>query len=153
MKASELRIGNWVRQSVTFEEIQITHKILGDEEMFNMQLMSTPPQYIIQPIPLTEEWLDLKFGFELNEDGYYQKKSEGGDLVFYEVDDGCVSVPHLTFESVDNPEVDENGYICVAKPKLDYCMINGNGGYNHVHQLQNIYHALTGEELTLKESL
>jgi len=76
-----------------------------------------------KPIPLTEEWL-LKFGFESDWSGWSHKD------VYFELG------------------VSGDKYIN---------MVNG-GEYNHgvpfehVHQLQNLFFALTGEELTIKES-
>ncbi len=75
------------------------------------------------PIPLSQKWLE-KFGFEYSEfEDLYQK---GG----YDVD------------TKDNV----------------YChfYINEYGDWykdiEHVHQLQNLYFALTGEELTIKDT-
>lgn len=78
---------------------------------------------IYEPLPLTEEWL-IKFGFKK------PAHSWNGDIF------------HLT-EWDEFPlnwavAMDKNGAILVLKLK-------------YVHQLQNLYFALTGEELTIKE--
>lgn len=77
----------------------------------------------IEPIPLTEEWL-LKFGFEINRH----------------------------FARLNNFEL---GFITREKNwQLEYSI--GTIGkwilkdIEYVHQLQNLYFALTGEELELK---
>lgn len=75
-----------------------------------------------EPIPLTEEWL-VKFGFE---------KSSG-----YWLND-C----HFIYL-----ESDEDGFT-LANP--DACSVMGIT-MNHLHQLQNLYYALTGEELEVKQ--
>ena len=74
------------------------------------------------PIPLTEEWL-IKFGFE-------KIKNNGID---YELHDCVISFEAkwmFTSESYQNE-------VRTLIPK-------------HVHQLQNLYFALTNEELTIK---
>jgi hypothetical protein len=75
-----------------------------------------------QPIPLTEEWL-LKLGF-IRKNGYgFIKKDLFGNL-FYSVE----TKEHFMFQYHE------------LRIKIDY-----------VHQLQNLYFALTGEELTIKQ--
>ena len=76
-----------------------------------------------QPIPLTEDWL-LKFGFEKEFD-YWCHSAEYFEIAETTEGNWCNSI---------------NGY--------EYR--NGNN-FQHVHQLQNLYHALTGEELTIKQ--
>ena len=77
----------------------------------------------INPIPLTEEIL-LKFGFEKqhNEDDFdYWFKKGFCDDILWEHSDG-------------------------------FChSLNYGGDIKYVHQLQNLYFALTGEELTFKK--
>jgi hypothetical protein len=83
------------------------------------------------PIPLTEEWL-LKFGF---------KKERHFDLIVYAIHptDGILrSLLAIAYH--------EDGE--------HFCNINDKWIPNkikHVHQLQNLYFALTGEELIIKE--
>lgn len=132
MKAQELRIGNLVYGISRRSEVHLPNEIplkIWQIEIFNCEALPhdrNPAQaesYIkisnvdITGIPLTEEWL-LKFGFERNESGNYDKRLElfyGGNL--YRFRQGWTNV------------------------ELKY-----------VHQLQNLYFALTGEELTLKTS-
>jgi len=86
----------------------------------------------IEPIPLTEEWL-LKFGFELYESGYY--------------------FPY----KINNQWEKDNWYFCAnyRYNQIDICH-RGNLGslirfdIKYVHQLQNLYFALTGTELEVK---
>jgi len=108
MKASELRIGNWIyndrsrsQYEVPSQEISLVGYILDHYE----------------PIPLTEEWL-LKFGFENN------KLSVAGILEFV-YHKGSVYI---------------RGISGAIHPR----------DCQYVHQLQNLYHALTGEELTIE---
>jgi hypothetical protein len=77
-----------------------------------------------RPIPLTEEWL-LKFGFEKQIDDYYYfygyYASFDADLPMWFGQEGCCQKETI-------------------KENIKY-----------VHQLQNLYSALTGEELTITE--
>lgn len=77
------------------------------------------------PIPLTEEWL-LKFGFKTVRNSFlsFQLIYEQYGLHFKVFKNGVISFVLK----------DRNG-------KDEYRQIN------HVHQLQNLYFALTGEEL------
>jgi len=72
-----------------------------------------------EPIPLTEEWL-LKFGFVKELDSFYRKnKSSMIEVCFY-----------------DNGSIVASQSVCLSYIK-------------YVHNIQNLYFALTGEELTL----
>lgn len=75
-----------------------------------------------KPIPLTEDWL-LKFGFKLNKLGNMYRYSNYPKRV-------------ISFKKFQG-----KWYLYMThNPKCDY-----------VHQLQNLYFALTGEELTLSQ--
>jgi hypothetical protein len=78
-----------------------------------------------KPIPLTEEWL-VRVGFkEVCEKGNFEMNRDAFSLTHNE---GKMWLCFGQFAEQSN-----------AVP----C--------EHVHQLQNLYHALTGEELTIKE--
>jgi hypothetical protein len=115
MKASELRIGNWISTiyGMEFQVYPIAFKQMPTDEKHNLILDTW------KPIPLTEEWL-FKFGFEI---GYNQKKM----LNVY-----CKDFGFLIERSNSN-----NFY---------YKKVN----IHSIHQLQNLYFALTGIELTFK---
>ena len=74
----------------------------------------------VEPIPITKEWL-LNFRFE--------KKIGGDDMVYF-----------------NNNEV--NIYLCNDLNKFWFELENGLE-IKYVHQLQNLYFALTNEELKL----
>lgn len=76
---------------------------------------------IYEPILLTEEWLE-KFGFERNENGLFKLFNQS-------------EVPILLNE-------DLNGWTCDG---INFSINNTQ----YVHQLQNLYFILTGEELKL----
>lgn len=145
MKASELRIGNYVKTPVGYEllvrDISIDMIVLtGNAVHGNLQ-----KHYIefILPIPLTNEWL-VKFGFQ--------------DIPHFTIGNtkwiDLGRNRRLSVSDVGNPnlmmyiqQVDVNGktindLICLHNWDYDKHL--------YVHQLQNLYFALTGEELTLK---
>ena len=79
-----------------------------------------------KPIPLTEEWL-VKFGFEKAQDeGYLELDVSIGLSIIWR---GYLAI-------------EVNGYITSLSEKEQI----------YVHELQNLVHALTGEELTLKQT-
>lgn len=137
MKANELRIGNWI------EGIKMENpiRIINDSIAYNyynerFEIDAIDIKYY-KPIPLTEEWL-LRFGFKKNEpeisDGYFnwwnKEKSVSVDVEYVLTDNGVELLYYYVLQD-----------------------INGCRPYKHiiyVHQLQNLYFALTGEELTLK---
>jgi hypothetical protein len=82
--------------------------------------------YGVEPIPLTEEWL-IKFGVNVG---------------FLDFDS-----PKLTMSV--NLDAKNGGYneLQIATSGTSDLIIE----CNYVHQLQNLYFALTGEELTLKQ--
>jgi hypothetical protein len=120
MNANELRIGNLVFMSREKEP-----KYKGYHgRVFNFDLID----YIehLHPIPLAEDWL-LKFGF-------YETTKEHYVSGLY---------------TLNKPD----GFY-INKETMCYCDIDYEGTTNdrikiqYVHQLQNLYFALTGEELT-----
>lgn len=76
----------------------------------------------VEPIPLTEEWL-IKFGFSK------ESPDNEDDFNYWELKD----VEFTDYEDGDF-EINQTGFV-----------------FKYVHQLQNLYFALTGEELELKE--
>jgi len=128
MKANELRIGNYVQNNRgTIHRIA---KIDGEENppvirAWQVKISAygtTEPE----PIPLTEEWL-LKFKGQRDESNdVYLPLPRGIDMRLY-----------LKYDHV---------LLCKGQtcPLFEYEHIT------NVHQLQNLYFALTGEELEIK---
>lgn len=122
MKANELRIGVSVEVFMgNAHPGQWKHHIVSANDIkdgYNKDF---------RPIPLTEEWL-LKLGFVKKEDydeelgALYELEWWGG---FYKKEDYFIPKPYYFADAFCNDF------------KLRY-----------VHQLQNLYFALTGEELT-----
>lgn len=75
-----------------------------------------------EPIPLTEEWL-IEFGFEERLGGRFFKHT------WFYIDQDCAGVSGWYFRSIDG-----------FKAKCEY-----------IHQLQNLYFALTNKELTINK--
>jgi hypothetical protein len=133
IKASELRPGNMVyrhapqhKEVITVEEVR-----RSDAPMIRYFVKSfLCPAYEneLSGIPLTEEWLE-KFGFD-DTDSFPTAEYE-----VYLFKKGPITFRSSSFD---------NRLICEVFGK------EINSGY--VHQLQNLYHALTGEELQIKES-
>ncbi len=131
MKAEKLRIGNLLHFNyVEFEVISINHDDL-------LAIAHEDPNYL--PITLTEEWF-VNFGFKIK-----NKKSFHNTPIYYIGDmdiDYCFSYADFRgdygfyIEYTDSPiESDTDKQYPVSF------------GIRYVHQLQNLYFALTGEEL------
>tara|TARA_R110001606_G_scaffold73929_2_gene170904 strand:+ start:508 stop:957 length:450 start_codon:yes stop_codon:yes gene_type:complete len=149
MKAEELRIGNFIldneaeaTKTIYWRVEQINQYRIGDKRigvLFRGGSCWTVMD-CIEPIPLTEEWLE-KF-----------KIKEG-----IKIDDGEIGVywgsnPH------DYRFIDKD--LSPEKYKCNVYIYSGLGSYsdyaaviqcNYVHTLQNLYFSLTGTELELKK--
>jgi hypothetical protein len=151
VKANELRIGNLVQANNVKYRIGDLGKIscivaIDSDKKYNDQ-QGTATLYLTEdnnkdtygqwldylaPIPITEEWL-LMFGFKkelLSDDsGYY-----------YSLD--FIENKHCDLSICSG---DKNGFIEVTLfPYEDWFR------YKYVHQLQNLYFALIGEELSVR---
>lgn len=119
MKASELRIGNWVNQ-LGFDN----DTIISIDDMFetvSTNSMMDRPIDDFNHIPLTEEWL-IKFDFDNN---FKQFDFENNGLKVIKDVHSDSWICYIGFLNQFNE-------ICIIK---------------YVHQLQNLYFALTGGEL------
>jgi hypothetical protein len=123
MKANELRIGNWV---TVYPQISIQQVVDVMCDGINTDKTIRAHYGLVEPIPLTEEWL-LKFGFEIKLDNFNWNAAIGVN----EIGDFKLSLRHT----------DDFGWFYKSR-----CT-----PIKYVHQLQNLYFALTGEELTIKE--
>ena len=108
MKASELRIGNWVYSP--------SHK-----QNYKVIVLSYDIDVNATPIPLTEEWL-LRMGFE------FKRQKVGTNGIFSKGElNLTLSYGGIVYRKLNRPVL-------------------------YVHQLQNLYFALTNQELEIKES-
>ncbi len=128
MKASELRIGNFVALQEGHIEMPLTERRL---------VRVIEGTYDVEPIPIIKEWLD-KFGF-----GFYELSQN----ILIELKLEQINEPELRFVMGYSTDISGNieldlriGAVCITDSKIKY-----------VHQLQNLYFALTGNELTIKE--
>lgn len=129
MEKGELRIGNYVQDWMNPKNGVVERQIeLGD--FVAISNYGNHP-YPIKPIPLTEEWL-VNFGFS---DKEYKPGYIGVDFKANLIIDFVLTNPktmgewqeYYVWEHVKN-----------MYTKLEY-----------VHQLQNLFHAVTGQELIL----
>lgn len=120
---TELRIGNWITVGKS-NPIQIT----GIFNEYIRALVLFPVHDDVNPIPLTPEWLE-RFGFSEK----YHSAGNHWTRKAKSVNAGCVLI---------DPEDEET-------EKLKGIFYYSNWGIDilYVHQLQNLYFALTGEEL------
>lgn len=133
MISSELRIGNCVsiKNHINLcKVVEIKEQTLR-VEYFREDIKSLHKPIIeierIQHIPLTEEWL-LKFGFDFSVDTWYLN-----GVAIWET------------ECCDAKGNEEIGFFYELR---EVGMMDMNIKY--VHQLQNLYFALTGQELKIK---
>jgi len=122
IKVNEIRIDNYLKAPLG-EIMQV--KQIGHKDNPNYIYCTYENGFGVngfEPIPLTEEWL-LKFGFEKHRFSHLKKHKSGVVLCLL---DDCFVL---------------NNY-------KDHLIINYKNKY--VHQLQNLYFALTGQELELK---
>ena len=90
------------------------------------------------PIPITPEWLE-RLGFEKNQ--YKYEKINLTETIY------TIDVPNDYGGRIIGS--DYNGEF---KIRLEGCDEGKVGDFiKYIHQLQNLYHALTGQELTVKE--
>ena len=116
------------------QELRIGNYVKMDRD-YTINEYDIPYAFKFEPIPLTEEWL-TKFGFEF--DNHYPTKDEGN-----------YSLNPDDFYTIEACREDKNDI-------LKYYAYCGGSEYKmheikHVHQLQNLFFALTGEELTTKK--
>jgi len=140
IRANELMIGNYVSRPDLGNGEQRTEQVLAIYE----RVKTTGPIKTIvdfsdiKPIPLTEEWL-IKLGF---------KKLDGGCLIFqkgiYEIWSNTADLKEWSLRRIVGDK-NEGSY-----GETLNCMVNVHNKVYTVHQLQNIYYSLTGEQLTIK---
>ncbi len=121
MKSNELRIGNWVDNDI--HGVGLVESLSGLNILYSRNYDSLPTSKIT-PIPLTEDWL-IRFGFKADFNGEYE------------------ILPFL--------------YIWKPSSSTKSFSVSPNSNFpstlkiQYVHQLQNLFFALTSEELELKQ--
>lgn len=153
MKAKELRIGNIIRiehDAFDYEVIEIRRNALeldsekGDKHINSISFSSC------KPIPLTEEW------FKRPPDKVKEWKGNGADYQpetsktvqhYYELAEDV----YLVFQTWSWRKNEEDEWNNEYSVFLNYWNNEIHLYKFEIHVLQNLYFALTGEELTIKE--
>lgn len=138
MKAQELRIGSIVYKGKQYGEEPVEAYEINQLDLFQGGNTGVADYYREwKPIPLTPEWLE-KFGFKF--------RVYGNENTEYDLNIGGTYCYLHGWKKKDEKEV-----------KIDFLYYDDDGTnevgqvIKYVHQLQNLYFALTGEELTVKE--
>jgi hypothetical protein len=144
MNANELMIGNYVFVSkydiARPIKVRDLRRLLCKDKTLN-----------IRPIPITAEWL-LKFGFKDDSPEYCKDGSNGYWLGRYNYVYHGLSKEAKYFRVYRNPETDWNKKDIRGHRLGEWMFYNSQSwvrSVEYVHQLQNIYFAMTGEHLTL----
>lgn len=138
---NEMRIGNYFfcdGKILWLSEIQHLKEV--KEWVYEGWHEETKQRYSInyfeaEPIPLTPEIL-IKCGFYIVENAYQSKQLAKRKL--FSLDD----------EDIDICFTKDNELLFLRSNKLSI-MINDTSKYKYLHQLQNLYFALTGQELEI----
>jgi hypothetical protein len=133
IEAKELRIGNLLTHDA--RTCRVTSLIENGESNYDIETRFVKGGEVrfnsiiyvgLEPIPLTEEWL-VKFGLQHKSFSFDHERLHKDINVGYNGDDFI------------------NNQISLLYKKKVWFKIH------YVHSLQNLYFALTGEELTIKE--
>ena len=136
MQANELKIGNWVYEVNENSKGTIAAILQNERDIFDVEMLNKDGMFFevqledIKPIPLTEEWL-VKLGFKLK-DGQDDDK----DSTMYHRNMIC------DIEYGDGSVFWHDNYTSIYHKSITY-----------VHDLQNLYHAIMGEELKIKQEV
>jgi len=139
MKATELRIGNYIngmtgKMYETITSIDQGRVSTDNENSYNINH--------VEPIPLTEEWL-LRLGFKLCD---ICKDFGGLEMPYY-----ANNAVLLFFNSNRTKYELSDYYIGYGSMRSGKYHVVAFKWIKYVHQLQNLYFALTGEELEMTE--
>lgn len=136
INVNELRIGNLVRYfSKPCYVKQIKHEnssyyIAGVDNMGDLTKYYNVADSF-EPVPLTPEWLGKRLGFEARQDP--------DEPLIYSILKMDLDIASM-----------EDGYYLRTNNTDPWCNTNIGRKIEYVHQIQNIYLDLTGEELNVK---
>lgn len=137
IQPEELRIGNWYlstkfRVPVYCEISDFSQmEALAEGVRVDAEIVSQ----VFEPIPLNKEWL-MCLGFEKHEDGFFEYYV----IKYWNSIKTVESKIELSLENMGNYHIG----IWIGADSVVHIYT--------VHQLQNLYRALTGKELTVKDS-
>lgn len=149
MKENELRINNYVLIHGNIEKVtgisNAGHINYEDSGFANLD------KGYVEPIPLTKEWL-IKFGFEKDEESVrWMKEYNFTDYSFVLKGSTPISKYFRVYHETDKNK--QKG-IDIRGVEMGEFSVYANQWWTqsvkYIHQLQNLYFALTGEELILK---
>lgn len=134
IQANELRIGNWVKRKSggcqQVLEVLSTMVLLQNEPPLDVNKTMRLPLSSVEPIPLTPEILK-KAGLKRDKEGW---------------------VLSFDFKIYDPLEIGGAGDYVQSNRNI-FTIIHNNSvfpkGFKYLHQLQNLYFALTSEELEI----
>lgn len=145
INANELRIGNLFNNVfnspiVILSVVEITEYMIMGKEVNGIFNGSFSPN-MINPIQITDEWL-LKFGFETMD--------AETDFMEYAIDkDGTIIFSIMNDGGLDHKN--ENPFYITSEGQINGFAHKHKIEIKFIHQLQNIYFALTGEELKIEK--
>jgi len=130
MKTSELRIGNYIKLMLNDEDCAVVQVTLNDIEAIDNK------KGVFEPMSLKEDWL-LRHGFFVKNFDYKIPISECNVvwLTLIPQDEECTAYSVCVTQTDEN-EDDQNVFL---------------SDISYVHQVQNLYFALTGNELKHEE--
>lgn len=140
MDIKELRIGNIIQSiSKAFGENHLGQWSITEEDMVYIIESENKSHY--QPVPITEEWL-LKFGFEYRN----ENKGIGAILDFKNCPENTTVEEwkfHKSVAFVHDKNDEKDIFLTFLSNPTAYKI-------KYLHQVQNLYFALTQTELTIK---
>lgn len=154
MNASELRIGNYVEYFKSVKAVVSVNReggtwMIGAADHKGDLTKVRNVEDGFNGIPITEEWM-AKLG--LRTDGYSESYSMQIGDGNYSSDGGNIIIIN-TQKYNDGESYTGDGWLFCTLSTLtsDFDSYGFKARIKYVHQLQNLYFALTGEELTIKE--
>jgi len=144
----EIRIGNWFHHNIGWsyrsdKNIEDCFDFQWDARDWYGLGECTMDLELVIPIVITEEWL-TKFGFVKYKPKVYTF-NEPYDFYTKDFDGGAL---RITLENGTALLFTGDEYM--MNVAMDYDTIYIPSNYRYVHELQNLYYALTKEELTIE---
>jgi hypothetical protein len=134
INAADFRIGNYMRSKEwggigQIEGIEVLKTRIDFKVKGYIHTLEEGKYFDLEPIPLTGAWL-VRLGL-------YYKKTELG-IKLYCIDTG-----------IDSLVFSKEGHWSIPSGKISWYMDRNFKSPEYVHQLQNLYYALTGKELEI----
>ncbi len=149
IQSNELRLGNLLSYNSNIYVVSSLSKNKVEAEPIGQAKSSSAAYFKLEYIPLDEDWMKLLAG---NETGYLtisslERTSDSSDIIVlstiecYLHEDGFLRVCAYEYDKQPNGSTEISDDVITL-------------GYRHViylHQLQNLYFVLSGEELTIPD--